>query len=184
MRKHVLIDVDEVIADFHGPILTTIEQVLNRKMAIEDFDQWDLFAAFNHEERTAIFEVISAPGFCRQFKPVEGAHDAVAELRTIADVTAVTRPFPSPTWVWDRTWWLMHVFGFHEMEIINTAAKHRVVGDVFLDDHPENVTNWMKHHPTGVGLVWHTPVTRTLSQYDHLRVRDWDEFLGKVRALD
>jgi 5'(3')-deoxyribonucleotidase len=183
MRKHVLVDVDGVLADIHNPILRAIRQALGRKMALEDFDQWDLFADFKQEERKSIFKVLEEPGFCRQFKPVEGATEAITELRGFVDVTVVTQPFPSPTWVWDRTWWLIHVFGFHEMEIIHTAAKHRVSGDMFLDDNPENVAKWMRHHPTGVGLVWHTPVTHTLTQYDHLRVMDWDEVLRKVRAL-
>jgi 5'(3')-deoxyribonucleotidase len=182
-KKRLLVDVDEVLADFQTPVLDIVHRLYGRKLTPYDFDSWDLFAAFSKEERNEIFQHISVPGFCSTFLPKPGAVEAIAEIKKFADVTPVTRPFPSQTWVHDRMLWLYEHFGFREPEIVNTAAKHLVYGDAILDDNPQHVIEWQGTHPQGVGMLWHIPNTRNLTQYDHLRVRTWDEVVQKVFTL-
>ena len=182
-RKRLLVDVDEVLADFQTPVLQLVLNLFGRKMTPYDFEDWDLFGAFEPKERTRLFEEIRKPGFCLQFEPKEGAVEAVEELRKFADVIPVTRPFPGPTWAHDRTTWLEDKFGFKEPDIISTASKQYIRGDAFLDDNPKHVVEWMAEHPEGVGMLWHIPNTRKLTEYDPLRVRTWDEVVHKVFML-
>lgn len=182
-RRRLLVDVDEVLADFQTPIFVIVEELFGKKLTPYDFETWDMFSVFDPDERKAIFERVSQPGFCQQFVPKEGAVEAIAEIRTLVDVTPVTRPFPSQTWAHDRMLWLYDHFGFKEPEIIHTAAKHLVHGDALLDDNPQHVLDWQATHPNGVGMLWHLPNTRNLTEYDHFRVKTWSEVVEKVRAL-
>lgn len=182
-KKRLLVDVDEVLADFQTPVLAIVDELFGRKLTPHDFDTWDLFSIFTKEERDQIFARISVPGFCLQFQPKEGAVDAIRELRKTHHVTPVTRPFPSPTWVHDRMLWLYDHFDIKEPEIVNTAAKHLIQGDALLDDNPQHVLDWIETHPTGMGMLWHIPNTRNMTQYDYLRVHTWAEVIEKVQAL-
>lgn len=182
-KKRLLIDVDEVLADFHTPVLSVIHELLGKKLTPYDFDEWDMFASFTQEERNQIFARVSEPGFCLDFKPKPGAVEAIAEIRKTHHVTPVTRPFPSRTWAHDRMSWLYDHFGFKEPEIVTTAAKQLVYGDALLDDNPQHVIDWQATHPNGLGMLWHSPTTRKLTQHDHLRVKSWAEVIEKVKAL-
>lgn len=182
-RKRFLIDVDEVLSDFQTPVLKVVGELFGRHMTPYDFETWDLFSVFTKEERKALFEVIGRPGFCSTFEPKPGAVEAIQELRQIVDVHPVTRAFPSPTWHHDRTIWLMAMFGFPEPDIVSTASKHLVGGHGFLDDNPEHVEDWNAEYPNGQAMLWHIPNTRTLTQYDHFRVRSWEQVIERVKAL-
>jgi 5'(3')-deoxyribonucleotidase len=182
-RKRFLIDVDEVLADFHTPFLNIVEQVLGIQTAHEDYPGWDLFLAFEPADRKRIMDAMSVSGYCLDFPVAEGAKEAVAALQEIVDVTPVTRPFPSPTWVYDRGLWLKEHFGFEPNDVVNTGAKYLVNGAALLDDHPENVVSWKEYHPEGVAMLWHTTTTRHQTEHDHLRVRSWDEVLRKAQEL-
>lgn len=183
MQKRLLVDVDEVLADFQTPVLAVIGELFGRHLTPHDFDTWDIFAAFTEDERKQIFLRVSEPGFCSSFKPKEGAVEAIEEIRKTHHVTPVTRPFPSRTWVHDRMLWLHDHFGFRESEIVNTAAKHLVYGDALLDDNPQHIGDWQATHPNGVGMLWHIPNTRNMTQFDHFRVKTWAEVIEKVKAL-
>src|SRR5574338_1228455 len=98
-RKRLLLDVDEVLADFQSPTYDVIERLFGRRLTPFDYDVWDMFTLFTDEEKTVIFAEIEKPGFCRDLRPKEGSIEAVHELRKFVDVFPVTRHFTSPTWV-------------------------------------------------------------------------------------
>ena len=182
-RKRLLIDADEVLADFQLAIFELAEKLFGHKLTSHNFDTWDIFGAFPQHERDALFDIIEKPGFCKTIRPVPGALEAVQELRKHVDVHPVTSPFSSSTWVSERYAWLHDEFGFKRKDIVFTQAKFLVNGDALLDDSPKHVTSWLEEYPEKMGMLWHIPNTRTLTQYDHLRVKSWGEVIQKVKAL-
>src|ERR1700677_4537513 len=119
-RKRLLIDVDEVLADFKTPALGALERLCGRKLTADDYDVWDMFTVFSEDEKVKVYAEVGRPGFCRNLEPKLGALQAVHELRQMVDVFPVTSPFPSPTWVHERTEWLVSLFGFTRHEIVHT----------------------------------------------------------------
>lgn len=182
LRKRLLIDVDEVLADFQTPTFAVIEKLFGRVLTPHDFEVWDIFGLFSEEEKQAIFEELEKPGFCQGLQPTPGSIEAVRELRKIVDVYPVTSPFHSPTWVHERNTWLHEYHGFKKREIVHTGSKFLVTGDALLDDNPSHVTTWAEEHPFGLGMLWHIPNTRTLG-LDDLRVHTWDEVLQRAESL-
>lgn len=180
-RKRLLLDVDEVLADFQTPTFDIIYRLLGRRLTPDDYEVWDMFSLFNDEERKAIFAEVEKPGFCRNLKPIPGSIEGVAELRTIVDVFPVTSHFHSLTWVHERDAWLLDHHGFKKREIVHTGAKFLVNGDYILDDNPSHIDAWEAEHPDGQGLLWHIQNTRTLG-YEDRRMRTWPEVIARVKA--
>lgn len=179
----MLIDTDEVLGNFHAPVLLVMEKVTGRPQRISDFKTWDIFEGLTPQEQEAVFTQVQKPGFCTSIEPAPGAIDAVRELRQIVDLHVVTSPFKgASTWAHERSQWLEDFFGFTYDDITHTRAKYNVYGDALLDDRPSNVTRWAEKHPGGDAMLWHTPNTATL-HYDHLRVRSWGEVIERAKRL-
>ena len=64
----------------------------------------------------------------------------------------------SPTWVYDRTNWLIKHFGEKQgNKIIATHHKHMCRGDVLIDDKEYNIAPWKKKYPNGLAVLWDHP---------------------------
>lgn len=182
-RKRLGMDVDEVMFDFITPGLAIAKQVTGRTITPHDYEVWDMFTIFSAEEKAAIFAELEKPGFCRSLQPIPGAIEAVRELRKMVDVYPVTSHFHSLTWVAERDASLMETFHFERRQIIHTSSKFLVATDAFLDDNPSHVKEWSEEHPLGLAMLWHIPNTRTMTQFDPLRVKTWEEVLKRVEEI-
>jgi 5'(3')-deoxyribonucleotidase len=182
MRPRLLVDVDEVLADFQTPAFAVIHKITGRSYKPDDFLVWDIFGVLSDEEAQAVFDVMEQPGFCSSLQPTPGAIEAIEELREFAEIYAVTSPQHNRHWVYERTEWLLEHFKLNKAHIIHTAAKYLVRGDAFLDDKPEHVEHWAHENPDKLAMLWHIPNTRNLGQ-GLLRVRSWSEVINRVRSL-
>lgn len=181
-RKRLLVDVDEVLADFQTPVLKLMTRILGRQIRADDFEVWDCFSLLSEKERKRVFSKIEKPGWCASLAVKPGVGEALGELRELVDVYAVTSPFHSPTWVHERNAWLVDNLGFTRAQIVHTSAKYLCEGDAFLDDNPDHTKHWREEHPGGLCMLWHIPNTRKLG-FDDIRVRSWDEVLARVRVM-
>lgn len=178
----MLVDVDEVLADFQTPAFDAILQVTGKQYTQEDFLVWNIFEGLTEAELKAVDAILEAPGFCTSLKPKPGACRAIEVLRDFADIYAVTSPQHNRHWVYERTEWLKTFFAFNKKEVIHAHAKYLVRGDVFLDDKPEHVQEWSKEHSDKLAMLWHIPNTRNLGQ-GLLRVYTWEEVIERVKQV-
>lgn len=178
----MLVDVDEVLADFQTPAFEAIYQITGRRYTQEDFLVWNIFEVLSPEELKALDAILEAPGFCTALRPKPHACEAIEKLRDFADIYAVTSPQHNRHWVYERTEWLKQFFAFNKKEVIHAHAKYLVRGDAFLDDKPEHVQEWSKEHPDKLAMLWHIPNTRTLG-HGLLRVYTWDEVIQRVKEV-
>lgn len=181
----VLVDSDDVLSDFSTPAKEYMLEQYGIDASLEEVPDWDIFNCLSVEQREHLQkEWMDKPGLASSFNICPGAYEGFQALREIADVYVVTRPVKtSPTWFYERCNWLVEKFDFPEKKIIGTAAKYAVYGQALLDDHPTYVTDWLKNHPKGLGMLWNTPNTKNLKEHDHLRVYSWDAVLENVRNL-
>jgi 5'(3')-deoxyribonucleotidase len=182
-RKRLLIDVDDVLAEFTNAALDALHRLTNRRRTRADFDVWDwMFTCLTEEERAPLIEELNQQGFCKTLQPIPGAIEGVKHLRTIVDIFPVTAHFPTPTWVHDRDEWLYRVFGFDRKQIVYTGSKFLVKGDAFLDDNPDHVVAWKREYPEGMPMLWHVPNTESAGLHE-FRVRSWPEVIDRVERL-
>lgn len=178
----MLVDVDEVLADFQTPAFEAIYQVTGKRYTADDFSVWNIFEELTEEELKAIDALIEAEGFCLSLQPKPGAVMAIEKLRELADIYIVTSPNHTRHWVYERVEWLRIHFGVNKKHVLHAHAKFLVDGDVFLDDKPEHVHDWGKERPNKLAMLWHLENTRNLGQ-GLLRVFTWDEVIDRVQRI-
>lgn len=182
--KRILVDVDQVLADFCTPAFAFVQQRFGKDLELARLKHWDIFLALSEEQRATFEDEFFVEGRCASLEVFPGAVEAIEAIRSYAEVVAVTRPpRNSRHWAHERTEWLIERLGFDYDTIIQTKAKHMIAASMLIDDSPDNVIKWQRCHPQGVGLLWALPNTEDLSECDSFRVRSWAEVLDCVAGL-
>lgn len=155
----VLLDVDEVLADFVGRILDEVRNVTGRDYFRAQVTGWDICEALglSAEERAAVLSKPKEEGFCYSLEPIVGAIEGVKALREFADVRAVTSPYKSKTWASERETWLCDLFGFERDHVVQTPGKDIVFGDVLVDDKLETCQVWSKRWRESTSILFSAP---------------------------
>lgn len=177
MKKRVLVDIDGVVANFHGSTLSFVSNTLGVEHDLQTFRGWDIIQSVGIQHRTAIEAEWTRKGWCLELPPYEGAIEGVELLRSVADVYFVTAQMPdAPYWMYERIQWLKEHLKADERHIVITMAKHLVVGDVLVDDKPENINGWVQAHPGKKGVLWEQPYNAyALIQTEAVRSSSWEE---------
>jgi 5'(3')-deoxyribonucleotidase len=184
MKKRILLDCDGVLSDFVNPTLDLIHAHTGDRHHPHEITQWDVFAATGKKDHEHILNrAVESSGFCRSFPLYPGSKEAVAELRKLGDVYIVTSPFDAPNWVYERSAWLAEHFGFTRKEVVHTAAKHVVSGDVLIDDSERNLKEWYDHNPNGRAVLVDAPWNRHTDLPGVHRVVGWDDLLRDVELF-
>lgn len=157
--RHVLLDVDGVLADFHKPTLEFLERRFGLRYDLSSFPTWDIFATVGREYQPETERHWAEEGWCAAIPLYEGAVEGVRLLRDSgAEVFFVTAQMThAPFWMWERVQWLKRHFDADDRHVVFTLSKHLVVGDVLVDDKPSNVASWTAAHPTRHAVLWDQP---------------------------
>lgn len=179
----ILLDVDGFLADFLGPFLEHANRVTGRNVRSDEITQWDILHAFSSDAHEVILKAAYQPGFCTSLPVLPGAKEGVAALRDFGQVLAVTSPWASETWCFERTQWLRNELGFDKHDVLHVPGerKYLVHGDVFVDDKLETVIAWSEAHPEGLALLWNAPYNQGTMTSRSFRVFGWDALLHTVR---
>lgn len=172
----VLLDVDGVLCDFLSPFLRLLK-AMGIEVSEDDLDGWDVlhhvfqrglaprWESLEHL-RTAVWNAWGAA--LPDLQPYPEAIEAVDALRASGAEVYVVTAAMNPR---RRNDWLARHFAIESDHVVYTAAKHLVVGDVFVDDRPENVASWARAH-VGHAVLFAHPFNRSAS-WSGLRGR-WD----------
>ena len=159
--KSILLDVDGVTADFIGGL----ERALNHTFSPEDLKEWDVLKKLEPSQREKALEALSGTSFWRNLPVKDGAKEGVRFLENMGyEITWVTSPWTScEGWEAARRDWLDEHFGLGTQghHYIPTSSKEKVVGDVFIDDKPENVKGWREAHPGKQAFIFDAPYNKS-----------------------
>ena len=146
MKKELLLDCDGVLSEFLDDFIKVCNSVLLTSYKRSDVTDWDIVKCLNDPRLDdVLLHEVDHHDFVMNLKPLDGAVAAVRALREIHDVIIVTAPFErSKTWIPQRIEWLKKHFDISPRNIIFTSRKELICGDVFVDDHPENVLAWSR----------------------------------------
>lgn len=177
MKKTLLLDCDGVLSNFVDPTCEIISKWMGETYTVNSFNSWDLFTGLPKAVVQKCFEAYQTKGWCFGLEPYEEALFYLPELKAKFDLYIVTSPMGSSEyWLNERKEWLHHKLGIDEHRVVQTAAKHLVKGDIFVDDKPENVENWAKHFPDRDARLWDMPYNRSAPS-SLVRARSWDDIL-------
>lgn len=193
-KLEILIDVDGVVVDFVTPVLETLHLINGNTYALDMVTEWDIVRCLglDRDDWAECTQMIQAPGFARNLKPLPGAIEAVKLLSKDHDVYFCTADWRgSTTWVYDRNHFLTDHFGPVGKKTIHTSFKERVYGDILIEDKASTVLNWTKRWGNLAMLIDRPYNRRFRDADDNLvevpaetnRVYNWEQILGQIESL-
>lgn len=179
MRRHrprVLVDVDDVLADCHTPMIKLANDIAGTNFEPSDFTDWDLFKdprIIPYADE--IWRCIYGKGWFLSLSPLDHSVRAVWRLAMFSEILILTSSLDAPHYHHERNAWLKMHLGVDRRHIVYTHSKYLVDGDVFIDDKPDNIFSWIAEHPEGLGILFTTPMNGHDKRVHHrvIRTRDW-----------
>jgi 5'(3')-deoxyribonucleotidase len=171
MPKVIIMDVDGVVADFTGGLMEHNPE--RKRLGAE------AITGYRMDFTPAEVKACEDHNFWRNLSRYPDANPKALED---AGHTLVwcTKPWESCVgWAYARTAWLKK--HFNAQEIICTAAKHRVKGDVLIEDSFENLIAWKKHFPEGRALLYTRPWNASFEYQDRFT---WDMLPQLLEELE
>lgn len=161
--KVILCDVDGVLGDFVGDILTQV----NSPLKPEDINDWDMFSLMENArkgDKAKVMDILAKEYFWRHMALLPHAKESIQNLRKHGRVVFVTAPWIykydrwlCKTWGWGRTEWLREHFDASMKDVIIGYDKGICQGDILIDDKYDNVCSWQKANPNGTAILVERP---------------------------
>lgn len=163
MRKlEILCDMDSIIADLTKKWLEHYNRDFGDNLTHADITKWSM--ADNVKcTRQEIHNYLYKPEFFLDLEPLPGALEAVESLAKLGhDILIVSAPSWPGTSASDKISWAQkHMPFLNKRDISLMHQKHKLMGDVFIDDSPDNIKlyrqKWGKHKE------WHQPKIMTIA---------------------
>lgn len=180
----VLFDVDGVFGDFITPALAEVTKLTGQSYAHDDVKEWDIMKSLGIPDSIAqkAYDNMRREGFCHTIPVYPGACEGFAALKDVCHPYIVTAPLGGPHWAHERELWLYDHFGVSRKQIISTAAKHKCVGSMLVDDKTANLVEWQNAHPRGCAVRWEA-LSNSSEEWDGVKTNDWRELRGLIIGL-
>lgn len=180
--KTILIDIDGVLAETHRLWLEKINQRNNTNYDISVCNEWSFHTALGLGEH--IYSYWDDPGHFEEADVVEGAQEAL-ELLWKHHKCYIVGAAPFDTDAVMQKWrWLRKHFPFILRERIVFARDKSIVhGDILIDDHPLNVTDFVLRIdvPSREAILFNRPWNLSMLPLDKVtRMANWNEILNKI----
>lgn len=181
-RPVVLMDCDGPLLDFFNPAREVAMRVLGRTLPeVDTWTSWSVEESMglDRAESAAVRAAFLLPSnrLAEMVRPWPNAVEGMDRLQQIADVVFVTACMDGhPTWSHVRRELLREIWP--KVEVVQTAAKHRVLGDFLVDDRYETVAGGWKRNAPWKGVLWDMSYNQQCSYSP--RVRGWDDLLMLV----
>lgn len=170
-RKPILlIDQDDVLAEYIEAVTTTFNERFDGDYTPEDCTRWDLVSVFGDK----ILEIMHEPHIFRELKPVKHSIETFkrlyeSELFEMYIVTAAKACSVEAKHEWLRK----HMPFLPEKNVIVCMAKYMIKGDYLLDDGMHNIEAF--NEAGGKAIVFNRPHNRKV-EGNYMRVDGWLEF--------
>ncbi len=177
--ERILVDQDDVLADFQGNFLRIWRERYPKRqfVPIEERKHFMLEKDYASEYEPDINEILSSPGFFRSMPPIEGAIEAVKEIKNkYCEVFICTSPLRVYQNSIEKYEWVEQYLGPEWIEkIILTKDKTLVRGDILIDDKPiiKGIAT-----PAWEHILYTQPYNKGLTDRRHLTWKNWKEVLG------
>ncbi|NML22742.1 5'(3')-deoxyribonucleotidase [Pseudoflavitalea sp. G-6-1-2] len=166
--KRVLIDMDEVIADPMGAMITWYEKEYGGKVDYSKMDgSWAY--GFPEEHRHLIRPKLNEPGFFRHLPVMKDAVAVLEEINKKYELFIVSAAMEFPNSLKDKLEWLGDHFPFITWQQVTLCGDKRLVsGDFMIDDHTKNLDTF-----GGKQYLFTSPHNLSVDKYD--RINSWEE---------
>lgn len=168
----ILCDLDDTLVDLMGKSIYYYNDKHGTNLTLNDFTEWDL------PDRERWVDIWRIPDFFGGLRPFPGAIEALSLLKHMGHKVVLVSAYP--TWesarskvAWVHTW--LRIPGVIDSmdQLVLTRGKHRIMGDIIVDDKIDN----LERHPTAFPICFAQPWN---TQYVGCRVNNWSEVVAQI----
>lgn len=175
----ILIDMDDVLADFDGDFLRCWRKKHPEKMYVplEERKSFYVKESYPVDLHPLVTEIYTAPSFFRTLPPVAGAVEAVKEMEQMdLELFICTSPLNAyRNCVLEKYEWVEQHLGLDWVKrIILTKDKTLVKGDFLIDDKP--VITGVESVPAWEHILYDRPYNRDINR-KRLTWQNWKQVL-------
>ncbi len=172
----LLIDMDGVLVDLHGPWMSWINQEYGTNYTVQDINQWEISKlpglcpkVYNYLRLPGTFSEAPAITWSRYY-----LQKLYSEGHEIIICTAAICGFEEKL-----QWIKKHIPFIKPEDVVFTYKKYLVQGDVLLDDKTQNLEEFATHG-SGIGIAF----TAAHNQdWTGPRVASWEQFYNTINAM-
>ena len=169
----ILVDMDDTLEDLCTPWVQYLNEKYGTAVTTDDIKDWHIAKVFPTLTREQVFEPLATEGFWERVKPLPKAYENICKLKydghRIFIVTA-SDPIISVPMKLEKV--LFRYFPFFSCnDVIITAQKQTIRGDILVDDAPHNLENGNYKR-----ILMNAPHNRFFDEKSigAARVCDWD----------
>jgi len=166
--ERVIIDMDEVIADPMGAMITWYEKEHGLPV---DFSKMkgSWLPGFPEQHHKMIRERLYETGFFRSLPVMKDAVDVLKEMNQRYEIFIVSAATEFPNSLKDKLDWLLEHFPYFTWkQLVLCGEKRMVYGDYMIDDHVRHL-----QHFNGKKYLYTSPHNKDITGYD--RLNNWQE---------
>ncbi len=178
----VLVDMDDVIADWSGHFFELAGQIpeLRGRLIHSERKSFSVLDDYPKELEDAAREIYESEGFFRDLKPVDGAIEAIHELSRLGhNVLICTAPLHFHTYcVTEKFDWVQtHLGAEFKRQMILAKYKKFVHGDYLIDDNP-NIRSLRHEVPSWQHILYTQPYNMSVTDRPRITwTGDWKSVL-------
>jgi len=178
----ILIDMDDVLADFDGEFYNRWAKTHSDKPITPPHERNCFYIMDESPEdyRQYITEINTSPGFIRSLPLVDGGTKAVKQIAEMGHVIYIcTSPLNNYyNCVKEKYEWIEEHLGFEwTKKLILTKDKTLIQGDILIDDKPE-VKGVAK--PVWEHIIFDKPYNRKTNHAKRMNWKNWREVLNLI----
>jgi len=167
--KHVLVDMDGVLADVYHQLQLYEKRETGKLMDLDQLSGILELDAFPNGRKHIISE-----GFFRTAPVINGSIEGLKYLNKKYNVLIVSSATEFPQSLKEKIDWLDEYFPFISWtQIILCGEKKSIKGDIMIDDHPKNL-----NHFEGQRIIYTQPHNIFIRNNSLKRVNNWNEIMS------
>lgn len=171
MRKVILVDQDEVLAEFLGGLCKELNRVFKSNLKKEDFSQWDLEDVL---EPKMLEYVYNNPDIFERLDVIKDAQKYLKLLSNDYDIYIVTAAYWN-TVTFKVNWIKKHFPFIPEENIIISRSKFMVRGDIIIDDNTKTMEDCLRYNQLIQPILMSAPHNLEYRNDFVPRCGDWEE---------
>jgi len=175
LEIRLLIDMDEVICDFLGPLCRQYNLLSRTQLSISNIDQYDLTNFIGPDGK----KIFLRAGFFDCLEPFPGSLDILQTLREDGhDIIIATNALGNPDVAADKCRWIKRYLPeFYPDSFFIASRKHLIRADIIFDDSPDVLNRF-----PGTRVVMDRPYNRKVEGY-RIYNNNWLDFYKLVNSL-
>lgn len=175
MKKRILIDMDEVMAD----VIPKFEMIYEREMGAKiTKEEYRGKKVYDMEGAKRLRDVLHEKGFFADLPVMPGSQDVIRELMEDYEVFIVTSAMEFKNSFVDKYDWLQKHFPFiHWRNFVFCGQKGMIQADYMIDDHVRNIEGFEGH-----GLLF--TASHNVFEKRFTRVNNWEDIRDFFKIAD